>query len=122
MQSTPIYEVNIRVPSVDLPELSDRHVRPSDDLVSLYIRYTAGTDSLEAILRELERIFPRWYHRDWTEASELGPAMTIGGDSSRGASFEDTVREYVRHELMNYSDEEQAEILNRLETLFNLTP
>jgi hypothetical protein len=28
------------------------------------------------------------------------------------------VREYVRHELMSHSDEEQAELLGRLEELF----
>lgn len=118
MESTPIHEVNIRVPSVDLLALSERHAEPSDDLVSLHIRYTAGTDSLEAILREIEKLFPRWYHRDWTETSELGPAITVGDDSSRSTSFEDTVREYVRNELMNYSDEEQADILQRLESLW----
>lgn len=118
MESTPIREINIRVPSVDLPALREQYTEANGDLVSLHIHYTAGKDNLEEILRETEAIFPRWYHRDWTEASELGPSLMPGEDSSRGKSFEDTVREYVRHELMNYSDEEQAEILNRLESLF----
>lgn len=118
MESTPIREVSIRVPSVDLPALQRRHPEPSGDLVSLHVRYTAGKDSLEDLLREAEKIFPRWYHRDWTEMGELGPALTVGGESSRSKSFEDTVREYVRNELMNYDDDEQMEILNRLEGLF----
>ncbi len=117
MDSTPIREIDIRVPSVDLPALRGQYADANDELVSLHIRYTAGTDSLEEILRETELIFPRWYHRDWTEASELGPALMPGDDSTHGKSFEETVREYVRHELMNYSDEEQADVLKRLETL-----
>lgn len=122
MESTPIYEVDIRVPSVDLPALRERHSEANGDLVSLHIRYTAGKESLEDILREADAIFPRWYHRDWTEASELGPSIAPGEEGGRGKSFEDTVREYVRQELANYSDDEQAQILRRLESLFDLTP
>jgi DNA repair protein SbcD/Mre11 len=117
MESTAIREVDIRVPTVDLPAFREQYADAKDDLVSLHIRYTAGTDSLEELLRETEAIFPRWYRRDWQEAGELGPALMPGEESSRGKSFEDTVRDYVRHELMNHTDAEQAEILQRLETL-----
>jgi exonuclease SbcD len=86
--------------------------------VNLHITYTAGTDSLEEVLRELEAIFPRYYHRDWKEAGELGPALMPGEEQLRGKGFEETVRDYVRHELMNYTADEQAEVLNRLEGLF----
>jgi hypothetical protein len=41
-----------------------------------------------------------------------------GDGPAHGQGFEETVREYVRHELMNHTDEEQAELINRLETLF----
>jgi exonuclease SbcD len=122
MESTPIYEADIRVPSVDLPALRERHTEANGDLVSVHIRYTAGKDSLEDILREADAIFPRWYHRDWTETSELGPSIAPGGEAGGSKSFEDTVREYVRNELMNYSDYEQAQILRRLQQLFDLTP
>jgi hypothetical protein len=118
MPATEIREIDIRNPSVDLPQLREQFAESPDDLVSLHITYTAGADSLEEVLRETEAIFPRWYHRDWKETSELGPALTIGEDESRGRGFEDTVRDYVRRELMNHSDEEQAEVLERLEALF----
>jgi len=46
--------------------------------VNLHVTYTAGVDSLENVLRKLEKVFPRWYLRDWTESGDLGPALTIG--------------------------------------------
>lgn len=118
LESTPIYEIDIRNPAADLPELKARYPDAANDLVNLHITYTAGTDSLEEVLREVEAIFPRYYHRDWKEASELGPALLPGDGPTAGKGFEETVREYVRHELMAHTDEEQAELMGRLEELF----
>jgi exonuclease SbcD len=118
LEATPIYEIDVRTPAADIPELKERYPEAQQDLVNLHITYTAGTDSLEEVLRELEAIFPRYYHRDWKEAGELGPALMPGEEQLRGKGFEETVRDYVRHELMNYTADEQAEVLNRLEGLF----
>jgi DNA repair protein SbcD/Mre11 len=118
LEATPIYEIDIRTPAADIPELRRRFPDAGQDLVNLHITYAAGADSLEEVLREVEAIFPRYYHRDWQEAGELGPALMPGEEPVRGKGFEETVRDYVRHELMNYSAEEQAEVSNRLETLF----
>jgi len=117
MESTPIYEIDVRNPAADLPELKQRYPDAQSDLVNLHITYTAGTDSLEEVLREAEAIFPRYYTRDWTESTALGPALMPGEGPPAGQGFEETVREYVRHELMNHSDEEQAELMGRLEEL-----
>jgi DNA repair protein SbcD/Mre11 len=118
MASTPIYEIDIRNPSADLPELKNRYPDAAADLVNLHVIYTAGTDSLEEVLREAEAIFPRYYTRDWKESAALGPALMPGEGATTGKGFEETVREYIQHELMNHSDEEQADLLNRLEELF----
>ena len=118
LAATPIYEIDIRTPSVDLPALRERYADAATDLVNLHVTYTAGVDSLEEVLRDAEQIFPRYYTRDWTESGALGAALMPGEGSSQGKGFEETVREYVRCELTNYTDAEQAEILGRLETLF----
>ncbi|HKB01083.1 MAG TPA: exonuclease subunit SbcD [Gemmataceae bacterium] len=118
LETTPIYEIDVRTPATDIPELRQRYPDAGQDLVNLHITYSAGTDSLEEVLRELEAIFPRYYHRDWQEVGELGPALMPGEEPARGKGFEETVRDYVRHELINYSAEEQAEVINRLEALF----
>ena len=111
LEATPIYEIDIRTPAVDLPALRERYPDAANDLVNLHVTYTAGMDSLEEVLREAEAIFPRYYTRDWKESGALGPALMPGEGSSQGKGFEETVRDYVRHELMNHTDEEQAEIM-----------
>jgi exonuclease SbcD len=118
LPSTEIYEIDIRNPATDLIDLKERHPDAANDLVNLHITYTAGTDSLEEVLREAEAIFPRYYTRDWKESTALGPALMPGVGRAPGKGFAETVRDYVRHELMSHTDEEQAELLNRLDELF----
>jgi exonuclease SbcD len=100
---TPMYEVEIHDPQAELPTLRDRYRDHDTALVNLHVRYTAGVDSLESVLRELEAIFPRWYARDWTERSDLGPALTVG-EAAPSKTFEDTVREYLETELQNHEN------------------
>lgn len=121
LPSTPIYEVHVTNPAEDIPKLraeySDALSRdaPARDLVNIHLTYTAGIDNLDETLRELEEIFPRWYSRDWIEASALGP--TIANEGRQTKSFAETVREYVDQELLNHPDEEREEILSRVDEL-----
>ncbi len=120
LEATPIYEIDVHDPASSLPELRERYADAAYDLVNLHIRYTAGRDSLEDVLKDLESVFPRWYTRDWTESGELGPALVVGelgASPARNQNFAETVREYVRKELVNHQDAERDEILNRLEAL-----
>ena len=108
--STPIYEVSVLTPAEDLPRLRAEYPDASQDLVNLHIRYTAGVDSLEDVLKELEQIFPRWYARDWIEAGALGPSLSADApDHSK--SFAETVRDYLRQELTNHADEDRDALL-----------
>ena len=116
LPSTPIYEVTILDPAVDLPRLKAESEGVEQDLVNLHVRYTAGQDSLEDTLKELAEIFPRWYARDWKESSKLGPSL-VPADAERSHSFADTVRGYLGSELQNHSDEERAALLELAEEL-----
>jgi hypothetical protein len=110
LPSTPIYEVSVLTPAEDLPRLRAENPEASPDLVNLHIRYTAGVDSLEEVLLELEQIFPRWYARDWIETGALGPNLSADGpDHSK--SFAETVRDYLRLELTNHADEDRDALL-----------
>jgi exonuclease SbcD len=111
MPSTPIYEVDVTRPAIDLPRLKQEYTEAQNDLVNLHIRYTAGTDQLEEVLRELDRIFPRWYARDWQETSALGPTLA-GTDGPGSKSFAETVRDYLGQELIQHDDQERQAILN----------
>jgi exonuclease SbcD len=108
--STPIYEVSVLNPAVDIPRLKLEYPNALTDLVNLHIQYTAGQDQLEEVLRDLDRIFPRWYARDWQETSALGP--TLAGSESVSKSFADTVRDYLSQELIQHEENDRTAILN----------
>jgi exonuclease SbcD len=110
MPSTPIYEVSVFDPPNDLPRLREEYPDAHDDLVNLHILYTAGRDNLEELLRELEAIFPRWYARDWKETGALGPSLA-SGEADRSKGFAETVREYLRTELVNHDEAERDGLL-----------
>ena len=105
-----MYEIDVRHPATDLPDLRERYPDAKQDLVNLHIAYTAGTDSLEEVLRELEAIFPRWYARDWVETGQLGPTLTAG-EADRSKGFAETVRDYLRQELLQHPDADRDELL-----------
>ncbi len=115
LPATPIYEVSVRNPEVDIPRLSAEYPNAQEDLVNLHLTYTAGVDNLEQCLHELESIFPRWYARDWVERSALQGSLVVS--PTRTKSFRETVSEYLRQELMQHSEEEQAALLQRAERL-----
>lgn len=109
LPATPIYEVVVLEPSEDIPRLKLEHSDAQNDLVRLQIRYTAGKDQLEDVLRDLERIFPRWYERDWKETGALGPTLVAEGAASKG--FGETVRDYLGQELIQHDVAERDAIL-----------
>jgi exonuclease SbcD len=118
MPSTPIYEVNVLDPEADLPHLKAEYAGAENDLVNLHIRYTAGKHNLEELLRDLEKVFPRWYARDWTETTQVGPAL-VTGDADRSKSFSETVRSYLEQELATHTDEERAALLSLADELIS---
>jgi exonuclease SbcD len=115
LDATPIYEVTIYQPILEVPLLREQYPDAKDHLVRLRCTYTAGVDNREEMLRELEEIFPRWYDREINESSALGPTLTIG--EARAKSFEDTVRDYLKQELINHPEQLQQAVLARLEAL-----
>ena len=111
LPSAPIYEVVVLEPSEDIPRLRMEYPDARNDLVNLQIRYTAGKDSLEDVLRDLDRIFPRWYARDWKETGALGPILVAEGGAG-GKGFGETVREYLGQELIQHDVAERDAILS----------
>jgi exonuclease SbcD len=110
LPATSIYEVSVLNPAEDLPRLRAEYADADRDLVNLHIRYTAGTDNLEEVLRELESIFPRWYARDWHETGALGPTL-VADDPDHTRTLAETVRDYLRQELATHDEAERDAIL-----------
>jgi exonuclease SbcD len=110
LAATGIHEVMVLNPAEDIPRLKKEHRDATSDLVKLNIRYTAGTDQLEEVLRELDGVFPRWYARDWKETGSLGPSL-VSAESGPSRSFDETVREYLAAELVQHDVAERDAIL-----------
>jgi exonuclease SbcD len=116
LETTPIYEVEIRSPSEELPELRERYPDARRHLVRIVCTYTAGVDNREEVLRELEDIFPRWYDREISEAGALRGTLTVG-EPARTKSFEDTVRDYLEQELINHPESLRNAVRQKAEKL-----
>lgn len=110
MPSSPIYELTIRNPTEELLRLREEYANAATDLVNLHITYTAGVDSLEDVLKQLNDLFPRWYARDWQESTALGPSLAPT-DGGRAMGFGETVRQYLEQELIQYKETDRDAIL-----------
>ena len=117
LPSTPIYDINVVDPESDLDRIKAEYPDAQTDLVNLHITYTAGRDNLEAILRELDRIFPRWYARDWTETGALLPGTLAGVEPDRSKSFAETVREYLDQELIQHPEDDRDALVTLVDEL-----
>jgi exonuclease SbcD len=116
LNATPIYVVQITSPRAQMPALRVQYASAQRDLVRIECSYTAGVDNREKILQELDALFPRWYDRQMTETNAL-TATLVAGEAQRTRSFEDTVRDYLRQELMNHPDDIRETVLARAEVL-----
>jgi exonuclease SbcD len=118
LPATNIYAVEMHDPAADLLELRERYPDAARDLVRVDFAYTAGRHDLEKILRELDELFPRWYERDWQDRTALGPQLTAE-QPGQGRSFHDTVRDYLRQELLNHDEAVREAVLGRAEKLLS---
>jgi exonuclease SbcD len=110
LPATPVREITVHDPGLDIPQLRAEFPDATTDLVNLHIHYTAGKDVLEDVLADLDVIFPRWYARDWQEAGALGDSLA-GADAGPARGFGETVRDYLAQELTNHAEAERESIL-----------
>ncbi len=119
LPSTPIHEIIVLDPSPEsLDQLRIDYAGAERDLVKLQIHYTPGEHDLDEILRDLDRIFPRWYARDWTDSTAVDGSMVVG-EADRSKSFRDTVLDYLESELVQRSDAERAGVRQLAEELLS---
>jgi DNA repair protein SbcD/Mre11 len=116
LEATPMYDLDIVNPQQELPTLPERYPDHARALVRYRLVWTAGVDDREAVLRQLDDIFPRWYEREVREAGALGKSLTVEPPPvQRG--FAETVRGYLETELMNHAEAERAAVLALAEAL-----
>lgn len=122
LEATPMYDLDIVNPREELPRLRERYPDAERALVRYRLVWTAGVDDREAVLRELQDIFPRWYEREVREANALGDTLTAPQTAAPHRGFRETVRDYLQSELTNHPDVEREAILGLAEALLEEEP
>jgi exonuclease SbcD len=117
LDATPMYDLDIVNPQEELPRLRERFPDAEQALVRYRLVWTAGVDNREAILKQLDEIFPRWYEREVREANALGPTLAAPEVAPVHRSFGETVRDYLQTELMNHPETERDALLRLAEAL-----
>ena len=78
---SPMLDLTIRDPALDLPALAEQYPDASRVLVRYRLHFRPGRDDLDAVLARIEEIFPRWHDREIVE------------DGAEGARGEDVARD-----------------------------
>jgi exonuclease SbcD len=118
LDATPMYDLDIVNPTEELHRLRERFPDAGRALVRYRLVWTAGVDDRESVLRELEKIFPRWYEREVREANALDQQPLSGREvPAVHRSFGETVRDYLATELMNHPETERYAVLQLAEQL-----
>jgi exonuclease SbcD len=117
LEATPMYDLDIVNPQEVVPRLRERFPDAERALVRYRLVWTAGIDNREALLKQLDDIFPRWYEREVREANTLGPTLAAPDAAPAHRSFGETVRDYLQTELMNHPETERDALLWLAESL-----
>ncbi len=103
LDATPIYRVEINNPE-ELASLKDKYCELDRALVSYKLTYKPGEHNRDAICRELDKIFPRWYDREIvTDGSSLSLKSSTLTDTQDVAA---TVRTHFQQQLVGHQDKD----------------
>ncbi len=118
LEATPLYDVAIDDPEVQVPRLREMYPDAERALVRYRLVWKAGEHDRDALLRELDSIFPRWYDRDVTEAGAGARDSTHTSLPETPLDPAETVRHFLERELTEDADRE--ELLRLAETLLEV--
>ncbi|MDJ0635544.1 MAG: exonuclease subunit SbcD [Xenococcaceae cyanobacterium MO_188.B29] len=105
LNATPIYDIIITDPEIEIPTLKDRYSEAERALVSYQLTYQPGKDNRDTICQKIERIFPRWYDRKIIiEGSDLSLKSYSLITESKNTS--EVVRNYLQEQLQGHQDKE----------------
>lgn len=99
LQSTSIHRVEIRDAPSEMPRLAAQYPDAATALVHYTLHWQPGRDNRDAISRELNTLFPRWYARDFVEIgkSDFGGLFESSGVDL--SNVPETVRDYLQTQL-----------------------
>ena len=99
LDATPIARVVVSDPATDLPRLRELNPHPSRSLVRYELTYTPGIDDLDAVLDELNALFPLWYDRDIHSSRDLDAPAPDAPPMSDRRGLHETVVDYLEARL-----------------------
>lgn len=104
LNATPIYRIEITDPR-EIQSLRDKYPEAERALISYKVVYKPGEHNRDAICRELETIFPRWYKRDVVaEGSNL--SLTNHSSVNEVQNVPEIVRFFLQDKLKQHPDRE----------------
>ncbi len=112
LDATPVYQVEITRPEEEIPALRDRYPDADRALVSYVLHWQPGKQDREALCRQIQQCFPRWYQREFVEVGREQTRIA-GVDPSRRQDVAGTVRDYLQVALASYPAQDRED-LNRL--------
>ena len=108
LNATPIYDIIITDPELEIPRLKDNYIEAERALVSYRLTYQPGKHNQDAICQEIERIFPRWYKREIVaegiDRNSNSPISLSNILESKNTS--EVVRDYCQQQLEGNCDRE----------------
>lgn len=115
LQSTPIHRIEIREASSEIAQLKTQYADHETALIHYTLHWQPGRDNRDAISRELNTLFPRWYARDFVEIgkSDFGGLFESSGVDLKNVP--ETVRDYLQTQLRHSA--QRDEVLALMETL-----
>ncbi|HET6248702.1 MAG TPA: exonuclease subunit SbcD [Tepidisphaeraceae bacterium] len=112
IEATPVYRIEIHDPAAEIPSLAQTYPDHERALVTVELRYRAGRDDLNALLAELNRIFPRMYNCTPIDISG-GENAASAYDGIASQTLRQTTLDYVRSQLEG--DEDREDIIGLVE-------
>ena len=113
LDATPVDRVVVTDPAIDLPRLREMNPRPSGSLIRYDLTYTPGADNLDAILDELNALFPLWYDREIRSSRDPDASAPDAPPMNARRGLHETVVEYLEARLEGQGDHDDVLALAR---------
>lgn len=103
---TPLYDVVMSSPDIDLPQLRKRYPDHESAIVRVQVTHDPDGMSRDEITRELRQVFPRLYELKWLDNPVDGRAAAPAGVSHRGSPRQ-VIGEFLSARLQDDPDRDE---------------
>jgi exonuclease SbcD len=117
LPSTSFCEIEINDPVKEIPELAERYPDAKQTLVRYILHWDSSMHDREQFCREIEAVFPRWYHRTLIDARS-GAITKASLTFQQSSDVVGTARRYLQDVLQDRNETERTELLSLAEQLF----